>query len=279
VKFTSYLLKLLVSYLVIGIFTCSLLFAADELSHKGRSVQLWLGDLLHDDSRTRESAKRELEAMGTNALPAMLHYVAQDDPWDSSCNTSIVFNSFLILGQKAKPAIPKLRELANDTNYCSNAATALQLIGVDGALPLASVLTNQIPLVRVTILQRLGHYSSNSNAVVVLQRAMPAIEECVRAKDQAVSAEAMSTLTALCVDPTLVVRAITPNLRADSAHLRRVAAGSLRLYGAHAKVALPDLIKALADKDESMRGMAARAIREIDPEQAKKIGLKFPVYE
>jgi HEAT repeat protein len=252
---------------------------ADEASHKGRPVHLWLEDLLGDNQDKRESAERELKVIGTNALPTLYRYVTSSDSAFSSHNSSIVYRAFQILGPTAIPAIPKLVQLADDPNYTSDAVVALQLTGTEAALPLSAILTNQNPSIRQKVLDVLRHYAYQTNSIPRVQAVLPAVRACLADTNTLVSTSARVTLIGLSTNVNQLVVDIIPGLQSPSPEIRAGTAVSLRMLGTRATAAIPGLLKAANDESKNVRDEVALAIQAIDPRAAKKAGVKVPVYE
>ena len=252
---------------------------ADEALHKGRPIHLWVNDLVSEKLEERISAEKELRVIGTNALPAMLSFVTSYGSAFSSHDSSVAYFSFQILGPTAAPAIPKLVQLANDPNYSSDATAALRLIGAKAVLPLASVLTNQNPKIRQDVLDALRHYGYDSNSIPNAQAALPAIRKCLADTNSIVAASARVTLVNLSTNMVQLVQDIIPSLQANSPDVRSGTANLLRILGPRAKSSIPALLSAANDEDKRVRDAVALAIQAVDPETAKKSGVKVPIYE
>jgi HEAT repeat protein len=257
---------------------------AEEQLYKGRPVLTWLAELVDADKGKQIRAEAELRNMGTNAIPSMLKYVtAQKNLFGGDMNSSIVFNSFTILGAKAKPAIPQLIPLLQSPDSRGDAANALICIGDETASSLITVLDNEDPQIRETALMILRTTLRPSSDVKSISpkaaMVLPSIRKYISDKNPSVSINAMSAFSSICTNIELVVKEITPNLESESAQVRNFVAIELRFYGPHGKAAIPALKKALSDKDGDVRTNAALALHAIDPAEAKKAGAKVPLYE
>jgi HEAT repeat protein len=71
-----------------------------------------------------------------------------------------------------------------------------------------------------------------------------------------------------------IVPALSGALKDQSEYVRHDAALTLRKFGSQAKEAVPALTVALKDANSSVRGAASTALKAIDPEAAKKAGVK-----
>jgi HEAT repeat protein len=70
------------------------------------------------------------------------------------------------------------------------------------------------------------------------------------------------------------VPALIEATRDSSVYVRRVAAEALGKVGAVAKSAVPALLEAMEDADEMVDRNAGEALKKIDPEAAKKAGVR-----
>ena len=70
-----------------------------------------------------------------------------------------------------------------------------------------------------------------------------------------------------------VVAALADALKHHDERVRHAAAVSLGRFGAPAKAAVPALIDALKDEDNIIRSRATDALKKIDPESTKKMGV------
>lgn len=68
---------------------------------------------------------------------------------------------------------------------------------------------------------------------------------------------------------------LTIALHDPDASVRGAAASSLKAFGGEAEGAVPALLELLKDNDEYARGVAAKALEQIDPEAATKAGVKW----
>ena len=73
---------------------------------------------------------------------------------------------------------------------------------------------------------------------------------------------------------TEVLGRATEALEHKESRVRHAAATTLGRMGQAARPAVPALLEALQDKDEDVRRQAAAAVQAIDPEAAKKAGIR-----
>jgi HEAT repeat protein len=251
---------------------------ADGPLHKGRSIHSWLNDLLSDQPEQRVRAENELLLIGTNAIPAMLDYVTSVGSAFSSHDSSVATRSFEILGQTARPAIPKLSALANDPNYSTDACNALFLVGRETIPVFVACLTNQDHRIRENALEKIIGFALSTNSPADLQVALPAIRALVK-NSKTVDAQALVALRVVSTNANEFVADVIPLLKSQDDTTRWCAVESLKIYGPSAKPAIPALLKIANDPIEKVRTSVAFAIQAIDPEAAKRSGIKPPVYE
>jgi HEAT repeat protein len=270
-------MKFVRAFLGIAVLSVGLCFAAENL-HKGRLIHLWLEELLDDKQEKRESAERELKNMGTNALPALYSYITSFGSAFSSHDSSIVYRSFQLLGSTAKPAIPRLLQLADDPNYSKDACNALHLIGRETIPIFVSRLTNSNPNISDSALQNLIWFALETNYVADLQIALPAIRKLI-SENATRTHNAMTALRVISTNGNQYVSDLLSYLRSNARDTRILAATQLRMYGTNAHAAIPALLQAYDDKDQQVRNEVALAIQAIDPKETKRAAVKVPVYE
>jgi HEAT repeat protein len=124
----------------------------DELSYGGKPLGEWLK--AHDrEGKFSKDAEDALRQMGTNAIPALLkRLVYVQPPFDLRAfdvNIDAV-RGFIILGEQAMPALPRLQTFMDSTNGDIALCAMLASCGTgSNAVPiLIKGLTNQFPDVR-----------------------------------------------------------------------------------------------------------------------------------
>jgi HEAT repeat protein len=147
-------------------------------------------------------------------------------------------------GRAARPAIPALLNAIQDPDAFVRAFAAAALIDIE------------------------PETASRAGAFAFLQKSMAGI-------DPAMCAAAMEAVAGMRREPLAVVPVLVVKLRQDSdPAIRGEAALNLGKLGKLAQGAVPGLIAALKDSDSKVRGIAAEALKQIDPEAAAKAGVK-----
>jgi HEAT repeat protein len=125
----------------------------DEPSFQGRRLGEWLTARIEDSHELIPAAKAVLQQAGTNAIPALLKRLAYR--WPPDCFGTFQINldavgGFIALGEQAKPALPELWRLMDDTNDEVVLAAMLATFGTGAnALPfLMKGMTNRFAMVR-----------------------------------------------------------------------------------------------------------------------------------
>jgi HEAT repeat protein len=125
---------------------------SDEPNFGGKSLGEWLK--AHDSEGTfSEDAKQALQQMGTNAIPSLLKRLVYVQPPFGLRAYEINFDAvraFIVMGDQARPALPRLQTLMDSTNGDIALRAMLASCGTgSNAVPiLIKGLTNQFPDVR-----------------------------------------------------------------------------------------------------------------------------------
>ncbi len=258
-------------------------FAPDELSREGRTLDEWLEALVgKQTSPTPEQARDALKAMGDKAMPRlidMLHardselkeqleLVARLQPWfnvsfgRASTKRAKAITAFKVLGPAAAPAIPDLQRALETRGNPKDVAEALTMIGPEAVPALRESLTSDDPNVRSAALHGLDVSYHTTDAItedfllllnddnaIVRFHAARAIHHHPNFPDKVV--------------PVLVAR-----LKDESNLVRRYSVRALGAYGPAAREALPQLQEIAADRELDPRiiSAAANAIQLIESE-------------
>jgi HEAT repeat protein len=124
----------------------------NEPVFRGKSLGEWLK--MHDREGTfSEEAKQALQHMGTNAIPSLLNRLAYVQPPFGLPAFEVnidAMRGFIMLGEEAKPALPKLQALMESTNphIALDAIVASCGTGSNAIPFLIRGLTNEFPDVR-----------------------------------------------------------------------------------------------------------------------------------
>ncbi|MBU6401076.1 MAG: hypothetical protein KGS61_12205, partial [Verrucomicrobia bacterium] len=140
-----------------------------EPVYQGRPLSQWLADLDPDQPKeVRAHAHEAIRQIGTNAIPVLMEWFRARDSrlklrlMELSRKQHLLHLHFTsahdrcrrayracrILGPAAKPVIPGMIELLNDTRTTPTAGNVLVLFGTDAIGPLAQALTNRSVNVR-----------------------------------------------------------------------------------------------------------------------------------
>jgi len=234
-----------------------------EPVYQGRSLRAWVmdfdntyaSDWTGEDSKKHLRAAEALRQIGTNALPALVGIISEQDSSIKELFVKLAAKQSLVdfeftsvgelqerlraafkaLGPIARPAIPELERLLNNYDTSYYAAPALGGIGPDAVLPLTRALTNEEGWVRIHAVNELRLLQSEAAAAV------PALLMCAE-------------------DENWVVR--------------RAALDAIAGVNRHPGIVMPVLLKSLLDDDADVRESATNAVLRIDPEAVAKAGVK-----
>lgn len=257
-----------------------------EPVYQGRPLSSWLAELEDWDGDTNNAAFVTFREMSTNAIPALLKDIQSDyspiqrleneinkkqslvqlpsgTPWRQSIAATW---GLYAMGTNAKPALPALTNLLFHTNEIITSAIVLAGIGSEGVPPLLAALTNQDWRIRHATASGLAWERSDIEMVV------PALIASLRDNQRLVRTAAVISLGNLHVKPELVVPALANAFSNNDASIRGSILISLGEFGVRAKDCVPLVVTALKDNDGSVRECAGFAIKQIDPEAARKAG-------
>ena len=103
---------------------------------------------------------------------------------------------------------------------------------------------------------------------------MPALLRWGNSTNEEIREECLVELTTIHAQTAAVVSVLIESLHDKSAPYRATAAGMLGEFGEDAKPAVPQLVQALKDESEHVRGAAAHSLKIIDAEAAAKAGVQ-----
>ena len=264
------------------VFLLAILLRPREPEYQGKRLSAWLEDLSRTPypEKGSEQATKAIREIGTNALPFLVSMLKAKDSMlkigfaelvdkqnlfriplrlaserrDTSCD------ALLILGSRAKAAIPEITTLLDDSALFRDALMSLLVIG-DGSVPaLKHACSHANPDVR-------------TEAAWVLSTFVPKNRGGFTTSyypDDSTNRVFGFTLT-LGEDDTV---ALAENLKDPDHMVRRATAEALGRHYGLAKSAVPALTKALDDPDRFVRESAAKALKRIDPPAATKAQVK-----
>ena len=245
----------------------------------------------------REAVKG-LREIGTNALPWLLSWIG-DEPWEAKVMEAgdhlpgplkraiyerfegaligtrqkhfkrfeAAFFCFMLLGEKATPAIPALTRRMNDPESSPfrkhTAVRALAYIGKEGLPSLLDALNDkqsanhEVAAISICQMASLG---TNAKPVV------PAVVGLL--SDRTLAGSAAHVLGSWGIEPDIVVPALVKTAQEPKKNifLRCNSIESLGKFGARARPAVPVLPESLGDVDGNIRHSATNALRKIAPE-------------
>ena len=237
----------------------------DQPYYRGKPLQAWLqqyGDAVYaHEKQGRQDAEAALRHIGTNALPTLLVWISKRDSalekalrahlrWSESTWDKIPFlggasrsrgraiQACGVLGPIAKPMVPSLANLLRDTDWRVRACVMCALAQIGPAAE------DAVP----ALLQSLG--------------------------DPTLDHVAFGALPAIGAKPEAIMPTVIRILSSTNSHQQMSAVWLLAEYGTNAKVAGPNLVRFLNDRDPSLRYMATNALLKIVPEAAAEAGIR-----
>jgi len=284
-------------FAVVGVLAL-ILFQDKEPRYRGHPVHEWV-EILGGSPRqgvsgapTQADAERALKQIGTNAVPLLLRWFAQEpkpssvkrfvttllsrlprgripgsvERWLTSRDprenrSGLAMAAFGILGPAAFPAAPGLAELATrstDPALSHRAVDALVKIGPLALPAFISVITNHNAQARFYAMRSISILGTN---------AAPAVPIIILyLTDKAVAGAAFETLGYLKLEPRLVVPSLMKIAHDPDAVLRSWAIITLGDFGQEARRAAPVIFSALSDNEAVVRESATNALQNIAPE-------------
>lgn len=245
-------------WLVLGAFSAAIfafVLASREPAAESRPIKAWLRDLGASEPYRRNRAEAVVRRMGAGILPVLLSQVESTRTNDQA--QAVL--GFAALGDRARPALPRLTELVRNPPTALTAARALAAIGPAGVPVLTNTLAGPIRSIRIACARALGRMRTDG------RMAVPALIGVLGEADDDLRHFATRALGNLAADPVQVVPALINRLQDPSVEIRKVAAQSLGKFKTRARVAVPALVKALDDPDLGVKLAAAAALKEINP--------------
>ena len=280
--------RVFITIIILVLLAVALFLKSRERVHdpiiRNRPLMDWLA-LLSDDvafkpdlQSERAEAEETIRSMGTNALPFLLHHIA-DDPSKSYFPQRLglggrtprrqavaegAIQAMLCLGPIANPAVPSLTELAHSTKNPDITIRALQALGcirTTNTLPtLSAYLTNTNPrLVAAAIISLSGLQDAAHPAVAV-------IIAHLKDKNDEVAGAAAYALRRFQQDSAVVVPALINAVDDARYEVRSLAVSSLAVFGGAARPAVPTLLRCAQSTNEPFRIRATNALLRIAPE-------------
>jgi HEAT repeat protein len=188
-------------------------------------------------------------------------------------------------GPAAQPAIPLLIKCLSDADSRNAALTALCYVGTNSLIVIPALEQNlklPDPPTRIWAAMVLGEFGPKAKpSIPALLRAAigqnydvrNAIYHALQDIDPATAAAKAKALDVDFLDPSIIPFLIK-GLSHSNPAIRRASADCLGKFGPDASAAVPELLTALADKDETVRAAALESLKAIDPRAVAKIADK-----
>ncbi|MDB6109075.1 MAG: repeat-containing protein [Pedosphaera sp.] len=268
------------------------------------TVPVLIGSLQTGDSTARGSIILALSSLGKNqpalVVPALMKGLEDLDP-------RIRFSAAIALGRfkaDARPAVPKLMELLQDTKARGGGAiarTLKEIIGAEAVLPICQALAGRSPMAQARMISLLADFGGDAEAAV------PTLIGFMKAEDSQVRLTAIYTLGKIRRKSGLAVPRLIESLAAEDDDTQLAAATTLASFGNEAKDAVPVLLE-LVTKENLLKARGAgrgsdgkppvkgynlpmfqrsassaefipflsfeSALQQIDPEAAKQAGVR-----
>ena len=215
---------------------------------------------------------------GAPAIPALQRLIT-----DSLTNPSGKFSTderalpayaLGAMGPVARSALPQIQLLRKDSEHFVRAAAEAAFIKISGTGLDA-------------ILEALKDPSNSTNCVFAAEAilflgtnaapAIPFLISALQSTDTSIRETALGALSAIHMSPETTIPAILPLVDASNTNgrIRDCALSVLHNFGPSARGIVPmtTLLQTLQDPDEDIRRRATNALRQIDPEAARKAGI------
>jgi hypothetical protein len=267
-----------------------------ELSYQGKPLREWLKSFDAEQlSPEYAAAQAAIQQMGTNCLPALIHYLRRKDPpfhrhWINlrrrlhMLHGKVDYAMFWhrraahacgALGPAAAAAFPALTEAMNDPQAASDVGNGLSRMMPDSVPVLTNILATGNAAARTYAAHNLVTTFSNPETEPT---ARTALLTALRDSNRGVRMSAASAFQFWNTNLDSVVSGLTLALRDPDPSVRGNAATSLGNFGPSAKAAVPELLKLLRDTNsyvsKTVADRAAEMLVKIDPEAAAKAGRK-----
>jgi len=252
--------------------------AADkEPQYQGRSLSYWASQIdphvatiasINGVPVPPPAHQTAIQAIGTNALPTLLKWIAQKDVADTSClHPSHGMQAewcFGILGPAARPAIPKLTELAlkyADRQRYDRCISVLANLAPESVPNLKQILANGPDEKRFSVIESFALLDTNSQSIL-----LPEVIKCLVGKDENLGWKAAGELSESSLPDHVVVASLLKVLPSVSTAARGRIFRCLYWSKYPAKEAVTPLRRALSDPNAQIRQEATWALQRIAPE-------------
>jgi HEAT repeat protein len=260
---------------VLGFVLLCLALRPREPVYQRKRLSDWLRELDSWPAKSSEPATQAIRAIGTNALPYLISVLQSEDSAlkvklvefirrqslirlrlrfaDENCDAA--YKALLILGQRATNAIPDIGRMINERNMSGRATMALFAIGGDSIPVLVEACNHTNPSVR-------------AEAAFVLCKLTTGKRGYTTTYYPTGSTNPVSGFVMTLGDDDIA--ALSANLDDPRPAVRRASAEALGGHSGIAKSAVPALVQAMEDADQTVREAAAQALKLIDPQARVK---------
>lgn len=236
-------------------------------------------EALSDGLRRRQDAMDKLRANAADMLPKLMQevyavgMVEATNRRAAALRTARLALAFEVLGDDARPLLPKLEEEFNAGRSIGPCIAAFMHIGgTDSGLILVSGLTNSDSLIRDAAMSVLSSFATNRE---VAHSAVHPLLSLLKDSSEFSRALAASVLGSLRREPDIVIPSLLQVAKNDSDFVVRVSATkAIGRFGTNAAMVKPEL-EGIAERDReaSVRRIAVLAIRaasgEITPDEVQ----------
>jgi len=292
--------KRVVFLLTVGAVAAALLLVIcwpSEPRYQGKSLSYWLEPWRYGGGESEESLAKALEVMSDRAVPHLIKRLqwrpsrwkqelrqylpnwAANISWlrDREDPRKTAVHALHLIGDAAAPAIPYLEaaSAANDTpgDWELRPAAGAALIRIRREPlaphigPLRDTDTDMSKWIERAIM--IGYLGTNAAAAVpILVQAMD------KNNNEIIRGYAVKALGMVHSHPELCVGPLAEMVASPALDLRQKAIDSLSTFGRDAKPAWQAILQSLNDSDPRVRVSATNAVKEIDPDRAKKMGIQ-----
>jgi hypothetical protein len=263
---------------VVICFAAAVAMAADkEPEYQGHSLSYWASQIdphvstvvsINGVAVPPPAHQTAIEGIGTNALPTLLKWIAQEDVADTSClHPSWGMQAewcFGILGSAARPAIPQLMALAlkfPDRQRYDRCINVLVDLAPDSTPSLKQILDKGPDGKRFTVVEAFALLDTNSATLL-----LPGVIKCLTGRDENLGWRAAQSLSESSLSPQLILPALTNAVPFASTAGRGRIFRCLYWSKYPAKEAVPILRKSLLSSNTQIRQEATWALQRIAPE-------------